>query len=96
MPYIDKKLRPGYDELVQLLRQRLYRGDGRNPAAGEFNPGQLNYIISRLIWWLFDDKPNYARANELLGVLEAVKQEFYRRRVGPYEDGAIKRNGDLP
>ena len=40
-----------------------------------------------------DEGIRYGRA---LGVLRCVELEFYRRIGGPYEDGAIVRNGDIP
>jgi hypothetical protein len=39
--------------------------------------------------------PSYTRGNELIGVMECVKQEFYRRRLGIYEDLKLKENGDI-
>jgi hypothetical protein len=30
-----------------------------------------------------------------VGILEAVKQDFYRSVEGPYEDTAIAKNGDI-
>jgi len=30
-----------------------------------------------------------------MGVLECVKQEFYRRRAVPYEEEKIEENGDI-
>ena len=30
-----------------------------------------------------------------MGVLDCVKQEFYRRKLAPYEDVAIQKNGDI-
>lgn len=33
--------------------------------------------------------------NDIMGTLESAKTEFTRRVVAPYEDDAIKRNGDL-
>ena len=57
--------------------------------------GELNFLISTLIWRVFESDPCYSRANELMGVLESVKQEFYRRKVAPYEDQKIQENGDV-
>lgn len=58
--------------------------------------GELNYSIHKLIHaYLEHEKPGYEAYNKVLGVLEAVKQEFYRRKVAPYEDKKIKENGDI-
>ena len=85
MPYIkdrgifDVKI----NELVKLLTEP------------EFKPGNLNYVISSLIWKIFSAKPSYTLANNLIGAIECVKLEFYRRKVSPYEDEKIKENGDI-
>lgn len=59
-------------------------------------PGQLNYAIhGEITEYLRVAGINYETLNTVLGVLEAVKQEFYRRKVTPYEDNKIKENGDI-
>jgi hypothetical protein len=77
------------DELVEALTPVKY---GRH-----FHIGELNYVVSSIIWklWAQDVKSGYATANCIVGVLECIKQEFYRRQVAPYEDVACERNGDL-
>ena len=40
-------------------------------------------------------KPNYAKLAIITGVLENIKQEFYRRVASPYEDLKAKQNGDV-
>jgi len=83
MPYINPSARIQLTYEIDQLVKKLS------------TPGEVNYVFSSVIWRLFDAQPSYAKANELLGVLEAVKQEFYRRKVAPYEDAKIKENGDL-
>ena len=71
----------------------LMRHYGRVGACGN-----LNYTITKMcLEYLSErtDGPHYAGFNEVVGVLECVKQEFYRRMVAPYEDEACKRNGDV-
>ena len=61
-------------------------------------PGELNYLITILCQDYMGVKaaiPNYAIFNEVIGVLECAKQEFYRRMVVPYEEGKIEQNGDV-
>jgi len=41
------------------------------------------------------DDIRYASLNEVIGVLECVKQEFYRKKVVPYEKRKIKENSDV-
>jgi hypothetical protein len=38
---------------------------------------------------------SYKSINDVIGVLECVKQEFYRRIAVPYEDKKIEQNGDI-
>jgi hypothetical protein len=58
--------------------------------------GELNFVISSLIkFMILKKEKSYATFNSVIGVLECAKLEFYRRKVAPYEDEAIKRNGDV-
>jgi hypothetical protein len=88
MPYIKQKDRVKFDsqidELVEMLEQR-------DPIS----PGELNYVVSRMIWKIYASQPSYTLANNMIGALECVKAEFYRRFVAPYEDAKIEQNGDV-
>ena len=88
MPYIKQERRNELDLEIAALRFKLER-------LGNID-GDLNYVISRLISGRFFETPNYSMIARLTGILENVKQEFYRRVAAPYEDEAIKKNGDLP
>lgn len=57
--------------------------------------GELNFVITRLCLNYIDSDPGYADYNEIVGALECAKLEFVRRALSPYEDQAIKRNGDV-
>jgi hypothetical protein len=58
--------------------------------------GELNYLISRIVDTYIQVKgKNYQNLNEVIGVLECVKQEYYRRIAAPYEDKKIAENGDV-
>jgi hypothetical protein len=60
------------------------------------NPGELNYLITKLIDLYLQDKGlKYKNINEVIGVLECAKLELYRRIAGPYEDKKIVSNGDV-
>ena len=59
----------------------------------DLSAGDLNYFITKL---LLKQKPrNYEDYNRLIGVLECVKLELYRRAIVSYEDKKIKENGDV-
>jgi len=87
MPYINKDSRQKYDVLVDELTQKLEKNGHK--------PGDINYCFSRLLWSVFLKNPSYTLGNSLIGVLECIKLEFYRRRLGVYEDDKLKENGDL-
>jgi hypothetical protein len=94
MPYIPKRERPRYNplinEIVKQLVEKLPGDNGKN-----FSEGDLNYVISSIIWKLFDKRPSYTLGNKLVGALDCIRLEFYARKVRPYEDQKIKENGDI-
>ena len=91
MPYIPQDRRDLLDDFLNKLVREL------RLAPDEDLPGRLTYTITRLLWGLCPPrKCTFRQASWNLGALEAAKLEFYRRVVAPYEDEAIKRNGDLP
>ncbi len=79
MPYIS-----------QAKRKEL--SQGRSPQ----DPGELNYTLTKLLLEYLDRKgKSYAHINEIMGVLNCVGHEFYRRWVSPYEDKKIQEHGDV-
>jgi len=95
MPYIEKKARVLYDgllcALINMLRTKVYSQGFYKQDA---DIGHLNYCITKLITKAIEPK-SYADMNEVIGVLESVKQEYYRRVVVPYENKKKKQNGDV-
>lgn len=62
----------------------------------KITPGLANYAITTLLLTLIKDhEESYATYNAVLGILEAVKQEFYRVHVAPYENQKRFENGDV-
>lgn len=85
MPYIKTA---GRNRLENTLHQVMVN----LPA----DAGELNYTLSRIVDTYIQVKgKNYQNLNEVIGVLECVKQEYYRRIAAPYEDAKIKENGDV-
>ena len=67
-------------------------------------PGELNHQLTRDITSYLTRKvgrtphqlePNYTDWNEVLGVLTAIIQEVYRRKIAPYEDEKKEEHGDV-
>lgn len=92
MPYIDKQIRKALDPGIRQLAVKIAsRGDGNLTSEA----GILNYTITKLILELFPSKARYWQYALIKGVLDDVKDEFYRRRTVPYEDGKIATAGDV-
>lgn len=65
-------------------------------SYGAEDPGELNYILTQICQSYANNAiPRYRTFNEVIGVLECVKQEFYRRVIVPYEDKKCIENGDV-
>lgn len=89
MPYIDKDKRQKYSTYIAGLVATL-------PESNDKAAGELNYVISKIMKeYVRTWGPKYARYNMLLGMLDCAAKEFYAREVRPYEDKAIKKNGDI-
>lgn len=57
--------------------------------------GELNYLFTEIIKQYMLGEETYQRYNDCIGALEACKLELYRRKVSPYEDTKIEKNGDV-
>lgn len=88
MPYIARKDRAPYQRAVNELAALV-------PGDRTARPGHMNYIISLLIRRVYGESMRYADHNEVVGLLNCVQQEFYRRATVPYEDEKIAQEGDL-
>jgi hypothetical protein len=84
MPYIEQGAR-------QKMKKAM--GDLMQQVTTE---GELNYAISKILRLYLKKHPlRYAILNEIMGVMESAKIEFYRRVVTPYEETKIIENGDI-
>ncbi len=82
MPYIPKDNRK---ELEQLARQVISRTT---------HLGELNYFITVLLD-IGLGFVSYNSINSVIGLLECVKLEFYRRLAANYEDKKCRENGEV-
>ena len=90
MPYIVPESRGKLDRLIEPLVQELNKFKCFGQA------GVLNYTVARMVFLMLQDRTmSYFALNELIGALECCKLELYRRLVGPYEDVAKDKNGDV-
>jgi hypothetical protein len=91
MPYIKPQDREQYAEIIDELFNTLTLN---NPDKS-FSEGEFNYVVSKLVNKLLDHKKSYATANKIIGVLECIKLEIYRRAIAEYETEKIVENGDI-
>jgi len=82
MPYITQK-----------ERRKFYHGlTFLNPQK----PGDLNFVITSICHeYLTRMGKDYIHLNEIVGVLECAKQEFYRKIAVPYEEAKEEENGPV-
>jgi hypothetical protein len=90
MPYIEKKDREKLDSEIEDVIDALTNHGFKTAVVGD-----VNYVFSKIIWTLFQKNRSYTNGNNLVGVLECVKQEFIRRQLNPYENEKIAQNGDI-
>lgn len=88
MPYIIQDDRKRYNELVAQLIAKL------SEIPEEDRDGHLNYCVTLMLKRLYSP-PKYKRYNKAIGVLECIKQEFYRKVVAPYEDLKEQESGPV-
>lgn len=95
MPYINEKARAELDSCIENMVSCLIN-DNINISNEEFLSiaGELNYTFSRILAGCMKDV-SYSKIAVITGVLENIKQEFYRRVAKPYEDKKISENGDI-
>lgn len=98
MPYIAASTRPKLDNLIDELSQAIVAeavdsGDELNSS------GALNYATTRLYLSVFRTlfpRLRYSHIALITGILENVKQEFYRKVASPFEDDKCFLNGEIP
>ncbi|KKM90271.1 hypothetical protein LCGC14_1240310 [marine sediment metagenome] len=91
MPYIKKEERPAIDAHVEALAKLLNTMSRKEPLE---LMGRANYTITTLLLKLFDQR-KYAHMSCARAVVSDVKEEWYRRRMVPYEEEKIEENGDV-
>lgn len=96
MPYINEEERPELEDAINSLITAIRENKTglNNPNDMASHLGRINYSFSRVLGGLMGS-PSYNKIAMITGVLENIKQEFYRRVASPYEDIKINQNGDI-
>lgn len=92
MPYINKSKRvvldPAIDQVLNNLRE-LECDDDKNNMEGN-----INYLFTRILHHVYPGT-SYREVNDVVGVLECCKLEYYRRIAAPYETQKAFENKDV-
>lgn len=87
MPYIPHERRVALDVIIDGLVKRL-------KELPDLKRGDLNYTVTRLVLETLN-KDSYHSLSDCVSVLRDAADEIARRLLGPYEDTAIQKNGDM-
>jgi hypothetical protein len=99
MPYIKEERRTSLyhciDDMINCIKHNI-DAEGKELTNDQLLEicGDINYSFSRIAAGLMG-KVSYPKIAIITGVLENIKQEFYRRVASQYEDSKIVSNGDI-
>ena len=84
MPYIKQEQRIDIDAVIHQLAPLIK------------DAGTFNYAVTRLSHLYIKEKGlRYANLNELIGAMECMKLELYRKIAAPYETEKLVENGPV-
>lgn len=88
MPYIKQEYRGKLDDAMGIVASAM------QAVPDDKQVGAWNYFITQFFVSGMPKEFAYQYIVNVLGTLEAVKLEFYRRMASPYEDVKKEENGD--
>ena len=94
MPYVNESARLELDDCIENMVECLTHGNSVSNEEFATLLGEINYTFSRILAKSMG-QTSYSKIAMATGVLENIKQEFYRRIAEPYEDKKIIENGDI-
>jgi hypothetical protein len=83
MPYIKQDRRDYLDASINNVVDALRQLESDFGDDNNFE-GNMNYVISSII--AKTHNISYRSINDIVGMLECVKQEYYRKLAAKYED----------
>jgi hypothetical protein len=87
MPYIPEENRAIFDKVVRKCIRNM-------PIDTSY--GEMNYLLTSILGtFIQQNGVNYSTLQSVIGLLECVKLELYRRIVSPYEERKLDDNGDV-
>lgn len=94
MPYINESARLELNDCIDSMVECLTHGNSVSNEEFTVLLGEINYSFTRILAKSMGEV-SYSKIAMVTGVLENVKQEFYRRIASDYEDKKIVQNGDI-
>lgn len=96
MPYIDEDERPELDIAIKNMIESILNDKTSISDPNDFSNflGRINYSFSMILMGIMPSI-SYRNIAMATGVLENIKQEFYRRVAVHYENKKITENGDI-
>ena len=92
MPYITDNYRKELDNLIDEFTSKVKEIHEKTPT--QTRDGLINYSLTRILNQVYADA-RYHDYNEIIGVLECCKLEYYRKYTAPYEDIKEDANGKV-
>lgn len=92
MPYIKQEQRELVKSDIDRIANEIAKMQFDDPEVNV--EGVVNYVISRLLETVYTT-PSYREINDVIGVLECAKMEYYRKHAAPYEDLKEQENGPV-
>jgi len=90
MPYIKAEERKKFNFILNYLDELI------KDSKVFDSIGNVNYLITMICDKYIKEKgEKYENFNNIIGVLECAKLEYYRRKTLPYENTKIEENGDV-
>ena len=80
MPYITDNFRQQLNNEIDLIAEKIKKIHKDNP--NQTRDGLLNYSLTRMINNIYSDS-RYHDFNEIIGMLECCKIEYYRKKLAP-------------
>ncbi len=92
MPYITQNYREQLYTEIDALAKKIKQIHEENPA--QTRDGLMNFTVTELLNEIYPNA-RYHQFNEIIGFLECCKLEYYRKKIGPYEDLKEQENGPV-
>lgn len=87
MPYVKKEKRVELDRIVDQILALMKQLPDKD------RDGCLNYLFTKTLKSLY--KPSYFNYERIMGLMECIQHEFYRRWIASYEDLKMREHGDI-